>query len=111
MVGYGESADIGRGSEEVGGEALRVHAHHIIGDLHGEGLGQHGVEREEVDGVVVVPVTGQGIGALGSGEGLVGTLHRTLIAHVQTIVVIEGKWRGIRPGIGHAAHDHRTTRK
>ncbi len=55
-----KAVDICRGSKEVCRQVFGI-PEHIVGDVHGEGLGDHGVEREQVDGAVVGPIGRQGI--------------------------------------------------
>jgi hypothetical protein len=59
-MGDSEAVDIGRGSPKVRREVLGLQEQ-IIGDIHGKGLGHHGVEGEEINGAVVGPIGREGI--------------------------------------------------
>lgn len=99
MVGDGERTDIWGWGEEVGGKVLRVQVHHLVGHLQGESLRHHGVEGEEIDGIVVAPVSRQRIGTLG--EGIVGTSEWARMAHAVHPLVVERE--GIGPGVCHTS--------
>jgi hypothetical protein len=60
VMGDSEAVDVGRGSPKVRREVLGLQEQ-IIRDIHGEGLGHHGVEGEEVNGAVVGPIGREGI--------------------------------------------------